>query len=570
MKTYVLLFICLFCVFSFCMADDYIWYNPSGGSFGDPGNWNVYGVPQMWDRVFFPFMNMPYTVTMDAFYQNIAMYVDGADLTLNLNGNVFNLDCDPQIDRSVYIGRDDLMGLTSSLTLNNNGTGGWLYSREISIGYSAGAMGYLTLTGPDAYWTTSYLEDWHGVWIGEEGDAHLSILDSANFSHGHGFSAFGSESEAVIEVDGTDSEWYVDGQFDMSIYGNTTVDISNGGMANIGNLSMGLEPGSSAEINIHSIAQHESELQLHAEWENSLTLGKNGQGTIRVYGSKIGNMGTMTIAENPGSFGRLDIHEGSWVDCSGSAAVGGSLDKAGGIGQLNIIDDDRSNEQSIDFTPTSEEGQYMKVWPQGTITMDGGVIEMEYGPWQANSIILQGGTLQGSGMIWAHVENRGGTVIPSDDQDQKWLEIGYNYTQDAMGTLKIAIGGWEAVRDYPVLWVNQSSSQVSLDGMLDVDLTNGFVPDYEDEFTIITATHITGTFNNAVSQYVFERGRFDIIYNTDSVVLTHYSSEPSCSNFLLADLNKDCRVNLVDFSMFASQWLECSLSPESYCSGGGE
>jgi T5SS/PEP-CTERM-associated repeat protein len=446
-------------------------------------------------------------------------------------------------------------------------TQGLVHSRDVSIGQFWESVGSLSLSGSGAEWSTSFDGEWHGVSIGEEGDAVLSVQDNAFFNHGHGASAFNADSDAVVEVTGTDSEWYVDGAFDMSVWGHTVVDIRNGGLVNIGKLTMAAERGSSAQITITG-ENHESELQLHAHLENSLTIGRSGRAGIQVYGSKLWNQGTMTLGENPGSSGLLEIHEGSWVDCFGAAAVGGSLDNAGGTGRIDLIDDTPGDQQGVDFTPTSDAGQFVKVWPQGTIAMDGGVIEMEYGELQANPIILQGGTLSGHGMIWAHVDNRGGIVNPADDQDQKKLEIGYDYTQDAMGTLKIALGGHDIESRYATLQVDHDGyGRVSLDGMLDVELVDGFVPDYADEFIIITARTVSGTFSNAVLRYVFEGGSFDVIYNADSVILTHFDAESLCLRYSPADMNRDCLVNLADFAVFAAEWLDCSILPESDCPG---
>lgn len=563
MRTFVFVVCSFLAVSSFCSADDYTWVNPAGGLYGEPNNWNPNGVPGFdgGDTVRFTLAET-YTVSFDMDRHNDTLYADGSDVTLNLGGYVYNLDYSPEGSRSAVIGVNN----TSRLAVS----GGIVHSREVSIGQYSGAVGTLALSGSNTEWGTIFDENWHGVWIGEDGDATLAVLDDAFFNHGHGLSAFGIDSDAVVDVNGIDSEWYVDGQFDMSIWGNTTVDISNGGLVNIGKLTMALEHGSSAQINITG-QDHQSELQLHANLENSLTIGKNGQAAIRVYGSKLWNTGTMTIGENTASSGLLEVHEKSWVDTWGSIAIGGTFDNAGGRGQLRIIDDTPGNEYGVDFTPTNEAGEFIKVWPQGTITMDGGTIEMEYGTELANPIILEGGTLEGNGMIWANVVNHGGLVAPWDEESNKVLEIGYNYSQDAYGVLKIAIAGQDPVSQYAHLRVTHpSNGQVSLDGMLDVDLVGAFVPDYEDRFEIIAAQNITGSFSNAVSKYVFERGSFDVIYNTDdmdSVILTHYSPELACPRYPMADLNKDCQVDLADFAILAAEWLKCNLEPQSSCPG---
>jgi T5SS/PEP-CTERM-associated repeat protein len=541
----------------FVFAEDYTWNNSAGGIFSDPCNWTPPGVPGLGggDTVHFT-LPAAYTVTFDNFHNNDALYVDGSDVIFDIAGFSYAALLSTESGHAAIIGDTE----KGKLNILN----GPVFSREVSIGKQAGSAGSLTLTGSNTSWTTMYDENWHGVWLGEDGDANLSIQDNARFYHGHGLSAFGSESNALIDVNGIDSEWYVDGQFDMSISGKTTTNIFNGGLFEVGKLTMALYQNSSAQINITG-QNHESELQVRNDWEN-FVIGQRGSASIKVYGSKITNYATMILAENPGSTGLLEIHENSWVDCQSSVAVGGTLENAGGTASVRIIDDTLENEWGVRFNPAHLEGQYVKVWPTGTIYMDGGEIVTEYGDGLANPIILQGGTLQGNCMIWAHVQNLGGVVEPYDDSTNKLIDIGYNYTQNAAGTLKIAIGGIEPVSQYSHLRVTHPAyGQVSLDGMLNVELLDGFVPSYDDVFEIIAAQNITGTFNNAVSRYVFETGSFEVIYNNgeeyDSVVLTHYSTEISCPKFPRADFNKDCKVNMIDFAVFAEEWLTCNLLP---------
>jgi hypothetical protein len=565
MKLHAVILVCVFIALSasLCFAEDYQWNNSGGGIFGDPNNWIPMGVPGYSEGDIARFL-LPgaYTVTFDATYYNSAMRIDGSDVTFDLAGNPENHRYFLYMlgDNSVVIGESG----QGSLMINN----GEVVSCQMTVGLYGDSVGSLALSGPDARYTAFFDENWQGAIFGHFGDATVAITDNARLMHGHGTSAYDSESHAVIEVNDIDSEWYVDGQFEMSVYGNTLVDIRNGGMIRIGKLMMALESGSSAQINITG-QDHESELQLHANWENSLTIGKNGHAGIRVDGSKLWNQGSMTLAENQGGSGLLDIHEGSWVDCLGSVAVGGTLDNPGGLGQIKIIDDDRTGGPGAEFTPTSAQGQSLVVWPLGIITMDGGVIEMENADSTANPFVLRGGTLEGSGMIWADVKNYGGLVAPKDDQDQKTLEIGHNYTQDSSGTLKITIGGPDIGSQYSTLQVNNPArGQVLLDGILEVEFENGYVPNYDDQFIIITATSVSGAFINAPTRYVCEKGSFEVYYNPDSVVLIHFTPEPSCPKHPMADINKDCTVDLADFAIFASEWLECNLVPDYYCWGG--
>lgn len=562
MKT-VIFAVCSFLAMGFfCLADDAIWYGgPGSGSFGEPTNWSYNLVPGAWDRAIFPFMNYPYTVTFDQGYENKAMIVNGAELTLDLNGNEYYLNSSWQDGPAAVIGESDTLAISSLLLVHGN-----VYSRDMVIGLWQDTHGQLTLSGPDAQWTTLFDGDWNGVWLGQiGGDVTLEVLDGAQFKHGHGASAIDAASDAAIQVDGVNSQWYVDGQFDMSNWGTTTVNVTNGGLVDIGKLTMAMERGSSAQINLTGENQQLG-LQLHAGFENSLTIGQNGQAAIRLSGSSLWNQGTMTLGENLGSSGLLEIHEGATVFCDNSVAVGGNFDRAGGKGRIELIDDTPGNGIETEFRVQAEGQEYMKVWPKGTIVLDGGHITVQNNSGQPNPIILQG-TLEGNGYIWGYLENRGGLVAPTDEYNGNRLSVGYDYTQDAAGTLKIALRSNE---HYPAIQVNNPDfGQANLGGMLDVELVEGFVPGYDDRFEIVRATTVSGTFINATEYYLFEDGRFEVEYNNDSIVLTHYSAEPSCPNYSIADLNKDCLVNLADFAMFAAEWLDCNLVPESDCAGYG-
>ncbi len=43
------------------------------------------------------------------------------------------------------------------------------------------------------------------------------------------------------------------------------------------------------------------------------------------------------------------------------------------------------------------------------------------------------------------------------------------------------------------------------------------------------------------------------------------SKSPYCSEILPSDLNGDCHVDVLDFSFFAGQWLECRMIPPEFC-----
>ncbi|OPZ96114.1 MAG: hypothetical protein BWY71_02019 [Planctomycetes bacterium ADurb.Bin412] len=107
----------------------------------------------------------------------------------------------------------------------------------------------------------------------------------------------------------------------------------------------------------------------------------------------------------------------------------------------------------------------------------------------------------------------------------------------------------------------------TLDGFLDVDLWDNYSPAYAEEYVIIEAQSVSGQFINAASEYVFEGGKFEVVYQPDRVILTHFQGEPRCTEYPLADFNKDCQVNLIDLAIMAQEWLDCNLEPSGYCPG---
>ncbi|MBN2375839.1 MAG: hypothetical protein JXD22_05545 [Sedimentisphaerales bacterium] len=550
----------------FSFADDYYWIDPAGGELGDGTKWDQGVAPGEDDYVYFTEPNS-YTIWLDDYYTHDRMTVEGSDLALDLNGKEYTLDTTNDNNRSVVIGNFD----TGSVTVS----GGGVYCHDMFMAWNGGdSVGRLNLSGAETFWQGHEpYGNWYGFFYGATGDAEINVTDDAQLIHGHGQCSIGSESTSKFNIDGQNSEWFVSGFFEMSAYGKTTANVSNGARARMGLLKMATYRGSAATINVTG-KSHEAELAIENYWNdpNGLHIGGAGKGIINLTGSKMLLIGHTTIGEKAGGEGELNIYDGSWAELLGSVAVGGSLQQAGGKGLVYLYDDPHNGDFADLNCATEEEGQFMVVWPDGTIRMDGGEISLIlYAYSYANPIDLRGGTLEGRGVVRAYVNNYGGVVFPGamGGGYDEWniLDIDYDYTQDADGTLKIPImgdsggDGWNNW-NYGGLRVN---GQATLDGFLDVDLWNDYVPVYTDEYVIVEAASVSGQFINAASEYVFEGGTFEVVYEPDRVILTHFESEPRCTEYPIADFNKDCMVNLVDFSILASQWLDCNLEPTGFC-----
>jgi len=53
--------------------------------------------------------------------------------------------------------------------------------------------------------------------------------------------------------------------------------------------------------------------------------------------------------------------------------------------------------------------------------------------------------------------------------------------------------------------------------------------------------------------------------NPEAAIIASPAHNPICSLALKEDFNGNCKVDLVDFSYWATQWLQCNLVPESEC-----
>ncbi|HOK66620.1 MAG TPA: hypothetical protein PK054_06245 [Anaerohalosphaeraceae bacterium] len=557
MKRTLFLFPLFLLTASVCFSGDFYWAEPIDGEMGQPDNWNPPAVPGADDSVYFT-LPSAYTVWFESDYIHDRMTVDGSDLTLQLNGHTYLLDGTADYNRTV------LLADTQSSALRIGGGG--VFSGDLLIGDNdPQTVGALHLSGPDTFWSGYRTDGWHGFFYGVLGSAQVSVTEGAVLEHGHGQS--GIDGKADFLIDGQDTEWYVDGYFGMSIYGDTLVTLSNGARMDFGYLEMARHARSSAVIDIVGTA-HQTELIIENYWWDpiSLNLGMGGSAQINLTGSKLLHLGHTAIALFPGSCGELNITDGSWADLQGSVAVGGTLDKPGGRGLISLSADPDKGLYAELSAANHQAGEQITVWPEGVIRMEEGQISAEYSPGQANPIVLKGGTLEGWGWIRADVVNESGIVMPGVSGMWKFLDIIYNYYQGSNGTLKIGIGGLHSAWGHSILTAQaQEGGQVVLDGYLDVDLLDGYVPNYEDSFAIIEARHINGRFLNAVSEVIFEEGTFDILYQTDRVVLTHFRSDPRCPSYPNADFNRDCRVDMNDLAVLAGQWLECRYEPGDFC-----
>jgi hypothetical protein len=166
-----------------------------------------------------------------------------------------------------------------------------------------------------------------------------------------------------------------------------------------------------------------------------------------------------------------------------------------------------------------------------TIIRENATVDMS----TSDPFALHGGSLQGTGSYVGDIDNSGGLVAPGLSVGE--LRIEGDYHQPG-GTLEIEING--TGNDKLTI-----TGDASLGGELVVPQSYGFVPGLADEFVILEASNVTGTFD------VVTAPLYDVIYNATNVTLAVRAVSP--------DLNRDGVVNLLDF------WLlqQCFGGPDN-------
>lgn len=123
----------------------------------------------------------------------------------------------------------------------------------------------------------------------------------------------------------------------------------------------------------------------------------------------------------------------------------------------------------------------------------GSTVSANSGGIQAN-VTVNGGDFLMRGNVFGDFTVNSGRIEPGNPFGP--LGIVGDYTQGAGAVLDITIGG---SADFSSLFV--SSGDVNLDGLLEIDVINGFLPTIGDQFIIITSTDgpVSGTFANTTA-----------------------------------------------------------------------
>ncbi len=227
--------------------------------------------------------------------------------------------------------------------------------------------------------------------------------------------------------------------------------------------------------------------------------------TLRVQNGALINAigGVINTAEGSGSG---TVHLDAQLDNRGTVApvIPLSIEKSGvshlNSGTLDVTGGDLSFSNLTDLTNT------------GTINVGTGwTLTIAQGTFTNGAA----GTIQGTGTVkvTGATFTNGGTVAPGTSPGTLTIEGDYN--QSAAGTLLVELGGLTAGTDFDELAVTGTAT---LDGALTGVLINGFTPQKDDAFQVISGNTVTGTFA-ATNLPVLTLGRWRTEYNSDNVTL---------------------------------------------------
>ena len=152
----------------------------------------------------------------------------------------------------------------------------------------------------------------------------------------------------------------------------------------------------------------------------------------------------------------------------------------------------------------------------GTTYVDG---TLTVGTTTAGSANISGGNIFGNKGTWAaNVNNSGGTFNIGDIVQTAGSEsISGTYTQSSSGALDIDVGGTTPGTQFDQLTI---SGAAMLNGTLNLDLINGFIPTIGSMFDILNASTLDNTmFATVNGTSINSNEHFIVVYNSNNVTL---------------------------------------------------
>jgi T5SS/PEP-CTERM-associated repeat protein len=475
-----------------------------GTSFSDADNWSPAAVPAANDEAIFQALGGSISVDLDP--TTTALTIE--DTLVTLAGSfTYTVIYDVSIDApSAPAAGLELPGGTlrsERVLVGKQGTatlsiGGFVDTNRCIVGERAGGQGDVVISGAGAELTAAVV-----LLVGNQAPGSITASNGALLlTIGPAIvGTFVSEPNGSGEVivTGADTQWIGLDACTVGFMGSGALSIADGGVVTTGEIAIvGDAAGSTGSVLVTGGG---------STWSNTLELvvGRLGSGALAVTDG--GTVVDMT--------GVLGAFSGS----DGEATVTGA-----GSTWTNLLD------------------LVISGYGTGLLTVgDGGVVAAPV------VTINEGGAVYGDGgTLTGEVDNFG---LISPGASIGTLTINGAYLQDEVGILEIEL-------DEPAHDVLTVTGEADLAGTLNVSLANGFVPQAGQQFTILTANAVLGTFE-------FENvpPQISVTYQPQAVVLTVTTCLWDCQD------EPDGSVSVVDFLTLLAQWGQAGASCDF--DGGG-
>ncbi|MHC4415966.1 MAG: hypothetical protein ACYS0G_11845 [Planctomycetota bacterium] len=295
-------------------------------------------------------------------------------------------------------------------------------------------------------------------------------------------------SDGTVLVDGADSTWTVDSELFVGNFASGSVTVTNGGAVNTTRVKLGDEPGASGSATVDGPA---------STWTDTVEIfvGNFGSGSLAVTNGATVSGVRGTIGDDPGSTGTVTVE---------------------GIGS----------------TWTSTEQLTVGDLGQGTLTVgNGGTASAPVVSVNAQSVVDGDGTLAGA-------TTSSGTIRPGLSVGE--LTVEGTYVQTGQGRLEIEL----ACSGGDTLTVDGSAQ---LAGTLDLSVIGGSEPVAGQQFSVLTAAGVNGTFDQ-----VNAPPGVDVAFEAGAVIVTVVDGPT-----VIGDLNQDGTVGISDLLILLASWGPC-------------
>jgi hypothetical protein len=198
------------------------------------------------------------------------------------------------------------------------------------------------------------------------------------------------------------------------------------------------------------------------------------------------NSGRVTVAGafNNGSGGALTMNGAGDTLTAGSVSNNGGISVGAGE-TLNSTGAYTQTGGSTDVAGSLKAGSYSQSGGSTMIELGGTIL--------TSTFTVSGGSAQVAGTIVGAVSVGGGSIQPGTPGTPGTLNIIGSYTQGALGTLIIDLGGTGTFDFFGLLSITGAAS---LDGTVDFTTVNSFTPAIGDDFTFLLASSVSGGFDN--------------------------------------------------------------------------